>query len=103
MTIIPRMIRWISPLIISQKIPRIKALINDGEGIIRALQTAIGNCTGQYLTRIDADDIMPPDRLRLMVDTIKTAKENSIITGLVEYFGYQPISPGYKQYERCVK
>ena len=39
--------------------PRIRLIPNSGNGIIPALQTAFQECTGQYLTRIDADDTMP--------------------------------------------
>ena len=37
---------------------RIKLLSNQGQGIIDALKTAYDSSTGEYITRMDSDDIM---------------------------------------------
>lgn len=79
--------------------PRIKVITNAGKGIIDALQTALVHTNGSYITRMDADDIMPPDRLTKMVEALEVAAERTVVTGMVEYFGDKPISEGYMNYQ----
>ena len=38
---------------------RIHHIINSGSGIIDALKTAFAQASGQYVSRMDSDDIMP--------------------------------------------
>ena len=51
----------------ARKDQRINVLDNAGNGIIDALKTAFKYAKGIYLTRMDADDIIPDDRLEKMV------------------------------------
>ncbi len=82
----------------TRKDPRIHCLINEGHGIIEALQTGYRHARGSFLTRMDADDRMPDYRIEKMVN-ILAHQPKSIATGLVKYFGDQPISEGYLKYE----
>ena len=50
----------------ADKDPRIKVFKNEGEGIIPALQTAYAKSSGTFITRMDSDDIMKPQRLQRM-------------------------------------
>ena len=84
---------------IGQKDPRVKSLINKGSGIIQALETALDQVNGEFITRMDMDDLLPENRLQLMVDKLTKSHERMIITGLVKYFSDQTISPGYQAYE----
>lgn len=82
---------------------RIKLLKNTGTGIIPALETAFQQATGEWVSRMDADDLMPPLRLEKMVkllSCIETHEENTVVTGLVSYFSNSPVSPGYQTYEQ---
>lgn len=83
----------------SRKDSRIQLLPNEGKGIIDALKTAIKYCQGIYLSRMDADDKMPENRLQIMVDTLAKSPEKTVVTGYVKYFGESPISAGYMRYE----
>ena len=78
---------------------RIKVHANLEKGIIPALQLGLSFAAGTFLTRMDADDLMPENRLPLMVDKIKSLPEKSIVTGKVQYFSDAPISEGYLNYE----
>ncbi|MEQ9425594.1 MAG: glycosyltransferase family 2 protein [Cyclobacteriaceae bacterium] len=78
---------------------RINYFQNDDQGIIAALQKGYFESRGQHITRIDADDIMPSDRLSQMVTLLKDAPPKTIVTGQVKYFGRKPISEGYLKYE----
>jgi glycosyltransferase involved in cell wall biosynthesis len=78
---------------------RIKLLKNKGEGIIRALRTAYGASTGSVITRMDSDDIMVADKLKIMLDALHMAGRGNISLGKVKYFSSTGISNGYKRYE----
>ncbi len=79
---------------------RIKVFTNEGEGIIPALRTAYKNSAGGFITRMDSDDIMKPNRLQFMVDALITAGKNHVSVGQVKYFSDRGISDGYERYEK---
>ncbi len=78
---------------------RIKVLRNQGKGIIHALRTALAHSNGHYVTRMDSDDRMAPDKLGTMFRQLNTAGPGHIALGLVRYFSERGISQGYKRYE----
>lgn len=69
---------------------------NDGEGIISALQMAYSLSKGEWIHRMDADDIMPAYKL----NTLKNlAQKGSVVTGKVHYFcDEQQIGEGFVKY-----
>lgn len=69
----------------------------EGKGIIDALQQAYMKTSGEYITRMDADDIMPPNKLELMQKMIQE-NPHSVITGKIKYIG-ENLREGYKNYE----
>lgn len=79
--------------------PRIVLLENKGKGIVDALCTAMACASGEYITRMDADDVMPDFKLAVFLESLQTSKE-PIVTGKVRYFSTESaISPGYMGYE----
>tara|TARA_R110002167_G_scaffold13754_4_gene56587 strand:- start:918 stop:1925 length:1008 start_codon:yes stop_codon:yes gene_type:complete len=78
---------------------RIKIFDNKGTGIIQALQTAFSKITGQYITRMDSDDIMAKHRLALMVSALVESGPGHLAVGQVKYFSDRGISNGYERYE----
>ncbi len=78
---------------------RIKLLQNQGDGIVPALKLAFEHAQGEYITRMDADDIMPKGRLKVMFEALQSAPQKTVITGLVKYFGEEVVSEGYQKYE----
>ena len=46
---------------------RVKVYKNNGKGIIPALRLAFENSLGNLITRMDADDIMLPQKLELLL------------------------------------
>ncbi len=83
----------------AQKDPRIKVHANEGKGIITALRTAYRLSTGNYITRMDSDDIMKPDRLEVMRTALFKFGKGHIAVGQVRYFSARGISNGYQRYE----
>lgn len=76
---------------------RIKVLRNQGETEIHvSIPLGLKACTGEYVTRMDADDLMSPQKLELLVSGLKGGK--SIAVGEVEYFSDEGIGEGFLQY-----
>lgn len=79
--------------------PRVRLLRNKGKGIITALETGFEQITGEFVTRMDADDLMPDYKLALMLQTLQQSHA-TIVTGKVRYFSVDTdISAGYQAYE----
>lgn len=78
---------------------RIKLFKNEGKGIINALKLAFNKSSGQYITRMDSDDIMAPKKLEFMLNDLQTHGKNHIALGLVKYFSKTGIGDGFKRYE----
>lgn len=84
----------------SNKDERIKVFQNKGSGIIPALQTAYAQSNGAFVTRMDSDDIMKPDRLEVMVNALNKNGTGYIAVGQVKYFSNRGIGNGYERYEQ---
>ena len=82
--------------------PRIQSFNNNSKGIIPALQLGLSKVTGPYVTRMDADDLMTPNRLKLMSEMLDQAHPNTIITGKVRYFSESGVSKGFLKYEQWI-
>lgn len=79
--------------------PRIILLKNKGKGIIDALCTGMAYAGGEYITRMDADDVMPDFKLAAFLKALQISDEQ-IVTGKVTYFSATgSISTGYQKYE----
>ena len=83
----------------SVKDPRIKCFENQGIGIIDALQTAYKQVDGHFITRMDSDDIMMPNKIELMTNDLKKYGVGHVALGLVKYFSEVGINDGYLRYE----
>ncbi|MBO0340856.1 MAG: glycosyltransferase family 2 protein [Bacteroidota bacterium] len=84
----------------SKKDERIKVFQNKGTGIIPALQTGYAESHGQFVTRMDSDDIMKPNRLEVMINSLKENGIGHVAVGKVKYFSHRGISNGYERYEQ---
>ncbi|WP_036384606.1 glycosyltransferase family 2 protein [Muricauda sp. MAR_2010_75] len=78
---------------------RIKVFNNSGKGIIPALRTAYKHSSGDFITRMDSDDIMKPYRLETMVKSLLKSGKSHAAVGQVKYFSDRGISNGYERYE----
>lgn len=77
---------------------RIKVFQNTGKGIIQALRMAYEHSSGTYITRMDSDDIMPPQKLTVLQANLSQAKQGHLATGLVQYFSDKALGNGYLRY-----
>ncbi len=78
---------------------RIRVFKNKGKGIIPALRLAFENCRGDHITRMDADDVMHPQKLGLMKDQLLKKGKGFVCTAFVEYFSDKPLGDGYRKYQ----
>ncbi|MEM1321792.1 MAG: glycosyltransferase [Bacteroidota bacterium] len=79
--------------------PRIKVLQNEGRGIIKALRLAFAQSQGQLITRMDADDLMPPHKLQRLRAALQQAGPGHLSTGWVRYFSEGTLGDGYLRYQ----
>ena len=78
---------------------RIRLMENKATGIIPALHMGLAHAQGDFITRMDADDIMPPGRLQLFYEHLSKVPMKTIVTGKVAYFSEDEVSEGYRKYE----
>lgn len=78
---------------------RISAYSNLGDGIIPALQMAYSKSSGAFIHRMDADDLMPKQKLYLLKALLLKHGKGYVATAKVKYFAKNGVSEGYKKYE----
>lgn len=83
----------------AKKDARIKLVSNTGKGIIDALKTGYIQSQGSFISRMDSDDIMTPDKLESMVGQLQIAGEGHVAIGQIKYFCDGKIGEGFKNYE----
>lgn len=84
----------------TKKDSRICLIQNHTKGLIPALRIAYQKSTGNYITRMDADDIMSNNRLEIMLTKLQTSGHGYVCIGKVKYFSDQGIGDGYLKYEK---
>jgi len=84
----------------AKKDSRIRVCKKNGNGIIEALKTAFNQSEGQFITRMDSDDIMTPIRLEVMVKNLVKHGQKHLAVGQVHYFREDGLSEGFAKYER---
>lgn len=78
---------------------RIKVTQNNGLGIIEALQTGYKIATGDYITRMDSDDINESLKYGQMMAQLYKKGIGHIALGQVNYFSADGVQDGFRQYE----
>lgn len=78
---------------------RIYVFNNKEKGIIPALRLAFHQSQGDFITRMDADDLMPVNKLVHLYEALLKNGPGHIITGTVAYFSDSGLGDGYKKYE----
>ena len=83
----------------AEKDSRIKLFKNSGIGIIQALRMAFNKSSGDFITRMDSDDIMLPNKLEILSGNLLKHGKCHVAIGLVEYFCEGVLGEGYRAYE----
>jgi glycosyltransferase involved in cell wall biosynthesis len=68
----------------------------EGRGLVAALNLGLAHCRGGYIARMDADDVVHPDRLRLQIELLEKDRSLGAVGSLVTC---DETSPGLKRLE----
>lgn len=93
-----------TPMILSQfaqSDPRFKSFsLPSNTGIVNALNEGIKRCQGKWVARMDADDLMYPDRLEKQLDFLQQHPEIDILGARIKLFRTDAdLTPGQIQYQ----
>ena len=86
----------------ANKDSRIEVVQNAETGIIPALQTAYKHVRGHFVSRMDSDDQMTPNRIQRLVELLQENGKGHLAVGQVKYFSNSGISEGYANYEKWI-
>jgi len=76
---------------------RVRVIKNSGRGLVAALNAGFEAAQGAFIARMDADDLMPPDRLELQIDFLTRNTSAALVSGKVEHWG-DASTAGYARY-----
>lgn len=78
---------------------RIRVFSSHEKGIIPALRVAVSHAHGTFITRMDADDYMAPNKLEALRAPLLQAGKGHLSTALVAYFSEEfSLGQGYQRY-----
>lgn len=83
----------------AKKDPRIQVFNNTNTGIINALRLAYYKSSGQFITRMDSDDLMMPEKLKVLKAQLEENGNGHLALGQVKYFSSKPLGNGYQRYQ----
>lgn len=88
-------------IIRSFKDERIILLENDcNRGVTYSLNRAIENARGEYLVRMDADDIMHPDRIAKQVEAMQRNPEIAVLSSKIRFINAEGEETGYWNHDQ---
>ena len=68
--------------------PRIKFIDNKkNRGLIAVLNMGLDLCTGEYIARMDSDDVSRPQRFKLQVEYMDAHPECGVVSAWIQKFG----------------
>ena len=78
-----------------EKDERIRIFFNKHEGIVPSLNFGIVESNGKYIARMDADDVMYPERIAQQVESLEKNSGIGLVSCLVEHGGDAKSQEGY--------
>lgn len=79
--------------------PRLKVLANHGRGIVDACNTGLDHSKGEFIARMDADDVSLPERLQVQLEYLDANPRVDICGSRVEIFSQAGIQGGLERYQ----
>jgi len=77
---------------------RLKILANRGRGIVDACNTGLDHGGGEFVARMDADDISLPERFRVQLEYLEANPAVALCGSCVEIFSEAGIQGGLERY-----
>ena len=78
---------------------RLVVLSHEGAGVSSAFNAGLARARGQFIARMDADDIASRDRLEQQVSFLRSHEDIDICGACVEIFSEQKIAGGNERYQ----
>ena len=78
---------------------RLVVLEHEGEGVSSAFNAGLARARGQFIARMDADDIALPTRLEKQVGFLKSNADIDVCGACVEIFNEQVLAGGNERYQ----
>ena len=78
---------------------RVRVVPGEGRGLVAALQLGLSHCRGDLIARMDADDVVHPDRVRLQADLLSSDATLGAVGSLVRCFP-GPLTSGLARLEQ---
>lgn len=82
--------------------PRVRVLHTVAQGIVCALETGRSVATGEWIARMDADDVAHPQRLALQAELLDAHPDIAACGTRVRYFPRRLVKKGLLEYERWI-
>jgi glycosyltransferase involved in cell wall biosynthesis len=79
--------------------PRFHYVSKNHSGLIDTLNYGLSQIQNPFLVRMDADDVMPTNRIGDQIGLLKRLGPGHLATGRIAYFPDGTLSQGYKNYE----
>lgn len=64
--------------------PRARLLAQENRGVVKARNRGVSLARGQFVTIVDSDDLLPPERLRWQVDALQSHPDATMVYGNAE-------------------
>jgi glycosyltransferase involved in cell wall biosynthesis len=80
--------------------PRIRVVNCRGTGLVDALNTGLRSCRGEWVARMDADDVSMPNRIEAQLEAAEAGGEKQVVGCMVKSFPEDKVREGFRNYER---
>ena len=78
---------------------RIRIIQSDHIGLVGALNLGCAHTNSPYMARLDADDLIHPDRLRLQYEFLASHPDIAVVSSRIQCFPRPQIAGGFRLYE----
>ncbi len=83
-----------------RKDPRLRLMDNPGRGLVTALNAGLETCQADIVVRMDADDLMHPERLAAHLAHFEEQPDLTLSAVQVEILSEAPVQAGFREYLR---
>ncbi len=79
--------------------PRVRVTHTERTGLAEALRTGAAQCRGEFLARVDADDVTHPRRFAEQIRLLSERPDVTAVGTQVRYFPYEAVGWGARRYQ----